>query len=125
MARQIDFRNDVDVTLGSILNEVAELVLGIETAMTDVVVEVPVMPDDRSVTVGTNLSQFRVFLDFDAPALVVAEVEMELVHIVHGQHVDIDFHRVQGDKMTTGVEVNATIGEVGVVFYCSAGELRV
>ena len=73
MTRQIDFGDNVDVTLGSILDEVAELVLGIETAMTDGVVEVPVMPDDRAVTVGTNLSQFRVFLDFDAPALVVAE----------------------------------------------------
>ena len=121
MARQINFGDDVDVTLGGVLDEVAEFVLGIETTMTDGIVEVPVMPDDRAVSVGANLSQFRVFLDFDAPALVVAQVEMELVHIVHGQHVDIDFHRVQGDKMTAWVEVHSAIGEVGVVFYCSAG----
>ena len=80
------------------------------------------MPDDRAVTVGTNLRQFRVFLDFDAPALVVAEVEMELVHIVHGQHVDVNLHRIQRDEMAAGIEMHATIGKVGVVFYCSAGQ---
>ena len=123
VARQIDFRNDVDVTLGGILDEVAELVLGIETTMTDGVVEVAIMPNDGTVTVGTNFSQFGILLDFDAPALVVAEVEMELVHVVHGQHVNVNLHRVQRDKMTTGVEVHATIGEIGPIADSAAGKL--
>ena len=82
VAWQVDFRDDVDMTLGGILDEVAELVLGIKATMADGVVDLSVMPDDSTVAVGANLSQFRVLLDFDAPALVLTEVEVELVHVV-------------------------------------------
>ena len=83
------------------------------------------MPDDRTITVGTNLCQFWILLDFDAPALVVAEVEMELVHVVHDQHVNVNLHRIQRDEMAARIEMHATVGEVGPVSYCSARELRV
>ena len=73
------------------------------------------MPNDGTVTVGTNFSQFGILLDFDAPALVVAEVEVELVHVVHGQHVNVNLHRIQRDEMATRIEVHATISEVGPI----------
>ena len=72
MARQVDLGNDVDVPLSSILDQVANLVLGIEAAVSDGVVEVAVMSDDRPVAIGTNRCQLRVFFDFDTPALVFA-----------------------------------------------------
>ena len=83
------------------------------------------MSDDRAITISTNLCQFRVFLDFDTPALVVAEVEVELVHVVHGQHVDVNLHRVQRDEVAAGVKVHATVTEGGLVSYCSARELTI
>ena len=120
MARQVDFGDDVDMTLSSILDEVAEFVLGVEASVTDGIVYVAVMPEDRTITIRTYLSQLRVFLDFDAPALVFAEVEVELVHVVQGHHVEVNLHRIQVHEMAARVEVHAAIGEVGIVSYCSA-----
>ena len=112
MPRQVDFGDDVDVALGGVLDEVAKLVLGVETAVANGVVQIPIMPDDRAIAIRANLRQFWIFLDFDAPTLVFTEVEMELVHVVHGHHIQVNLHRVQRDEVAAGVEVHSAIGEV-------------
>ena len=80
------------MSLGGILDEVTEFVLGVVATVVDGVVKIPIVPNDRATAICANLGQFRVFLDFDAPTLVLAEVEMELVHIMQCHHIQVYLH---------------------------------
>ena len=81
---QVDFRDDVNMTLSGILYKVAELLLGIKATIADGVINPTVATDNGAVAISTHLGKFRVFLDFDTPTLVLAEMEMKLVHVVQG-----------------------------------------
>ena len=74
MARKVDFRNHGDVTLGCISHDVLDFLLSVETAI------------GRTVALGAvaaDGSKLRILLDFDAPALVLGEVEVHGVHLEH------------------------------------------
>ena len=122
MPRQVDFGDDVDVALSGILDEVTKLFLGVETTVADSVIIPAVSTEDGSVAIGSNLGQFGILLDFDAPALVFRQVNVELVHVVQSHHVQINLHRVQVHIVAAHIEEHTTIGEFRPVADGAAGE---
>ena len=115
VARQVDLRDNVHMALSGILHKVAELFLSIEPAVPDGVIKSAVATDDGAVTIGANLSQLRVFLDLDAPALVFRQMEMELVHVMQCQHIDVNLHRVDVHEMEAGIEVHDTVSKTRII----------
>ena len=66
---------------------------------------------------GAHLRQPRVFPDFQAPARVVDEVELQLVQFVHGHQVDVLFHEVLVIEVAGHVEHHAAPRTVGGVLH--------
>lgn len=86
----VDLGDDRDVPLGGVRDDLADVVLGVETAVRLLVPERgrPVAPL-RTGAPGADLGEPGVALDLDAPALVVGEVEVEDVELVGGEEVEV------------------------------------
>ena len=80
--RHVNLGDDSDIALGSISHDVAYFLLGVETAVADAVIHGRIVAQRGTVTPTTNLGQSGVFLDFNAPALVIGQMPMQLVHAV-------------------------------------------
>ena len=131
MARQVDFGNDGDKPLAGILHDFARLLLRVEALMGLAVILARVVSYDRLGAVCAHGGEFRVFLDFDAPALVVGQVPVEAVDVVQREHVDEALHGVEGHEMARHVEVRTAIGEArrichlaGRYFYALSSRLQ-
>ena len=131
MSRQVDFGNDGDETLAGVLHDFARLLLRVEALMGLAVILARVVSYDRLGAVCAHGGEFRVFLDFDAPALVVGQVPVEAVDVVQREHVDEALHGVEGHEMARHVEVRTAIGEArrichlaGRHFYALGGRLQ-
>ena len=68
---QVDFGNDGDVALAGVVHHLADVALRIEALVRAAVIFARVVTNDRFGAVAAHLRQTRVFLDFDAPSLVV------------------------------------------------------
>ena len=89
VAGQVDLRHHVDVESGGVGDNLADLILGEETA---IALEGFAMTGVRQRALGAapgaDLGQLRIFLDLDAPAIIVGQMHVE----------DIEFlcrHRIQ------------------------------
>ena len=69
------------------------------------------LSDKGAITPSPNLSEFRVFLYLNTPALVVGEMDMKPVDVMQRQHVKVFFNLVNCEEMTAHVEMHATICE--------------
>ncbi len=95
MSGQFDLRNYGDITTFCIFDNFFNIFLSVKSTM------------NRAVFVfapGTNLGQFRIFLDFNAPSLVFGEMPVQTVHFVISQQIDIAFYKIFGHEMTTAVQ---------------------
>lgn len=115
MAGKVDFGNNSDITFGCISHNILDFFLGIEAAIGLAVILARVMADNSLLAVGTDSSQFRTFLDFDAPALVVGKMPMQAIHIVQALHVDELLHLIYRKEMAAHVEVDTAIAETGSI----------
>ena len=55
--------------------------------------------------------RFRIFLDLDAPSLVVCQVPVEAVHIVQGKNIDELLDRIYREEVPGNIEVHTAIRE--------------
>src|SRR6185437_3814694 len=78
--------------------------------------------DDGSRTARADVCEFWVFSDLDTPALVFGEVPMKIIHLVQGDEIDIAFDEVHGKEMAADVEMEAAVGETGVVGDVDGGD---
>ena len=117
MAGHIDFGNDGDVPVGSILHNFTHLVLCIESAVPHIFVQSRVASDDRPVSPCSHLSEQRILVDLHTPSLVFSKMPVEGVHVVQHHHIDILFDEIDIEEMTAHIEVHATVGETGAVGY--------
>ena len=115
MTGQIYFRDDGDMTFGGVGHQVAEFLLRVETAMTDRVIAVGIASEHGAAAPSAGVGQLGITLDLHAPPLVIGEMEVELVHIVHRHHIEIAFHRIEGDEVAAHIEVHAAVGELRMV----------
>ena len=125
VAGHVDFGNHRDVAFGCVAHDVATLLLRVETAVANAVVDGCVAAHNRACAPTANRGQLRVFFHFKAPALVVGEVPVELVHAVQGDEVDVFLHEVDGEEVARAVEVHAAIGKARLVLnhHCRQGHL--
>ena len=65
---------------------------------------------------GTDLCQFRIFLDFDSPSLIVRQMPVENVHLVHCQQVDKLVDILYRCVMTANVQHQSAMYKAGSVF---------
>ena len=64
---------------------------------------------------GSYLGEQGIFVNLDTPAVVVGEVEMELVELVQGHHVQVFLHFVDAEEMAAHIQVAATPFKTWVV----------
>ena len=119
VAGHVDFGHDFDVALTSVGHDVAELVLGVEVGavgLVDPVLGAGVHVGEHAV--GGNAAdggELGVLLDFHAPALVIAEVPVEAVHLVVGHEVNHALDVFDGEEVARNVEHEAAVLEAGLV----------
>ena len=105
------------MTVGGVFNEVAQFVLGVVTAVTSVVVFAGTkVAAHGAVAPRAHAVETGIFLAFEAPSLVVGDVEVESVHVVEREHVDILLHKLNGKEMAAHVEVHSAVGKARFVF---------
>ena len=73
------------------------------------------MADHGFLTFRSDLCQFRIFLDLDAPSLVVCQMPVETVHVVQGKNIDELLDRIYREEVPGNIEVHTTIWETWVV----------
>lgn len=89
MAWEVYLGNDVDVALGGVPDDAAHFFLGVVALLWGVVGDAAVLADDGVGAVLALECELGHALYFEAPALVVGEVPVELVEAVEGENVDI------------------------------------
>ena len=63
----------------------------------------------------SHLGEQRILVNLDAPAVVVGEVEMELVELVQGHHIQVFLHLVNIEEMAAHIQMAASPLETRVV----------
>ena len=122
VAGEVDFRDDGDTALSRICNDVPDLVFGVVAAVAYAVVGVPVAAHHRAVAEGADLGEAGIFVDFDPPSLVFAQVPVEAVELENGHHVKHLLDLIDAEEMPAAVKHHAAVGEAGCVFDLAAGE---
>ncbi len=57
------------------------------------------------------------FLYLDSPALVFCKVPMKCVHLMYGHHVNITFHLICSEEMSSAVQMHSAPFESRLVMY--------
>ena len=127
MTRQVDFRNNRDISFCRIGNDFFRLLLRIESAIRFAVVLTGVMADYSFLALRSDFRQFRILFDFDTPTLVFRQMPVETVDIVQGHHINICLDFVDRKEMTAHIQHHSPVTETGLVidfdgrqFYISA-----
>ena len=110
------------VAVGRVGHDLAHLILGIETAVADAVVGVEVLADAGAVAPRADFGELRIFLDLDAPALVLGQVPVEPVDLIGGGNVDVALGLLDRPEMTAGVQMDAAVVKARSVQDGDAGE---
>ena len=92
MSRHVYFRDDSNISLGSIRNNLFYLLLSI-------VAPVIVRPSP-----GTGLSQVRILLTLDSPSLVVCQMPVEMIQAMKRQQIDIALYLRNRKEMAADIE---------------------
>ena len=108
---ELDFGDNLHASHGGVGYHLLDFLLSVETAEALFVLACP----------RSDFREARIFLDFEAPARVVDEVELEFVHLIHRHHVDVFLHKVFVVKIACHVEHHAAPGMVGRVGHTDAG----
>ncbi len=104
MAGHIQLGDDGDVAAAGILDDVGVIVLAEVAA-----------GGAAHFQAAAVKGQVGPRLDLDAPTLVVAQVEVEVVDLVKGQPVDVAGHVPDGEEVAGYVQHDAAPGEAGGV----------
>jgi hypothetical protein len=87
----IDLRQCVDMSLGREVDDLPEIVAGVEAGVRPAVVVTCLVGTDEGLpSPGSDLGEPRVALDLDPPALIVGQVQVEDIALVKGNEVDED-----------------------------------
>ena len=121
MARNIDLGDDFNMAFGRIRNDVAQVILCIESANA----RGRLVVGDAHGGGARQLGQARVVDgvalfapivgDLDAPALVIGKMQVKLVELVHGHDIDGLLDLVYGQEGSGRVEHDAAVFEARCV----------
>lgn len=110
VAGHVDFRDDLDVEPGAVVDDVAQFVPGV------------VLAGSAGGPVVFGAGELRVFVALDAPGRVVREVEVKGVDFVAGEVADECFDEVRGEVVAAYVEHEAPEAEGRRVFDAAVGD---
>ena len=117
MSRHVNFRHDSDISLTCIFHYFPCFVLCVEAAVSNAVIKHCVEAYHRSGALRADGCQKRIFLYLYAPALVIAQMPVEHIHVVQREQIDIAFHKTQREKMARTVEHHTAMTEARAVLY--------
>ena len=119
MAGKVNLGNDIDVTCGCVFHKFAQLFPGVKSTVGCGIIggAVPALACVNlcGVAQRADFGEQWVFLALEPPSLVFGEVEMEFIHVVESQNVDIFLYRVEGEEMAAGVEMGAAVCKTGII----------
>ena len=125
VARHVYLRHHVDVALGRIANDVAALLLRVEAAVGDVVVDAhTARTDDGLLPHAALLRQVGQRLHLEAPTLVLGQMPVELVAAMQRHRIEELFDELDGEEVPAAIEQDATIAEARLVGYLHVGQLH-
>ena len=121
----LDLGNHGDAPLLGIGDDLANVVLGVKTAVQ------PVGPIGRArfriesvlnaASPGAYVREFRILLDLDAPAVVVHQVPMEGVHLLQRHGVEQALDLLLREEVAAHVEHQSAPAEARIIFERNAG----
>ena len=120
VSRHIDFRNHGNVSLGRISDDFFCFFLRIISAHRNIVEFFRATFFNRTLSLRTDFRQFRVFLDFYAPALVFREMPVKVIDIVQCQHVDYFLQIIHAKEMPAHVYHESSVTKPRRIFYAAA-----
>ena len=131
VTRKVDLRNNGNTEGSRICNHFLDLFLSVEAAVTLSVALVPLLVNHGAVPVCTDLCKLRIFLDFNAPALVLCKMPVEPVKLVGCHHVEVLLHLVNAEDMPADIQMHAPVCKSRLVLnghdrkypLCSCGSL--
>ena len=115
MTGQVYFRDYGDTELPGIIHHLPQLLLSVVTPVRNVVITVPVASHHCAGTHTAHLGEFRIFLAFYAPALVVGEVPVKTVEFVGCHSIEQTFYIFNRKEMTGTVQHHSPVGIGGRV----------
>ncbi|CDF22049.1 uncharacterized protein BN736_01776 [Prevotella sp. CAG:617] len=121
----VNFGQNLDVAFAGIGHYVTHLFLRIIIRSVGTVGIVAALRPVPLVGIGRDAAhggQARPFLDFGAPALVVAQVPVEAVEFVDGHEVEDFLHLFHTEEVAGGVEHEAAVAKAGLVGNAQAGQ---
>ena len=105
MSGKLYFRNDRDIPIGSILNNIFNLLLREKIrSVWSTVIFSGIFTYHGLFPLTSNLREFRVFLNLDTPPLVIRQMPMEHAQLMQSQHIDKSLHLIHREEMTTHVQ---------------------
>ena len=117
MSRKVEFRNNHYIALLGIGNEFLHFLLRVVPTIALCTREVTRFQHFILTSPSTLAGQLRILLDFDAPAVVVGQVEMKFVKFMVRHPVDVILEIVQFEERARHIEHESTIAESRSIFY--------
>ena len=109
MTRKIDLRNNCNSKIRSISNNIFYLLLSIESTISHVIKFIPVRTDHSAVSPGSDFRQFRIFLDFNPPALVITEMPMKSIQFICRHYIKIPLDLIYTEEMPGNIQMHTSI----------------
>ena len=116
MPRYFYFRDNVDVTCGCICHNLTDVILSVESSVWVRIVFCTVESSYLCrIPESSDFSQFRIFLYFNAPTLIVSQVPVEGVHLEACHLVHQLFYDSLAFKITSFIEHKRTYTKSGCI----------
>ena len=113
VAGDLHFGDHGHAAPAGVFHDLADVVLGVETAVRDAVAD-PAVPG-RLLAPGPDLGEAGILVDLDAPALVLGQVPVEHVLLVHRHQVDELHDLLLREEEAAAVEQGSTVPESGFI----------
>ena len=121
-----DFRDDSDVTLAGVSDDLANVGLRIVTAVAAIIAvgggRTRVKAVENICSPGTDLGEQRPFQDFNTPARVVIQVPVEIIELVERHPIKQLLHFVLIEEVAYAIEHPAAPGKSGGILDVNAGD---
>ena len=114
MTRELHLGHNLDVALTGICNQFTSLILCIEVrpiSLFGIITSILKVTHVRVIAHTTHRGELRIFLDLDAPALVISEMPVEAVHLIIGHDVNHTLQLVHFEEMSAHIEHKSTISK--------------
>ena len=123
VCRKLDLWNHIDMSPGSIANDLPNILLRIVTAVSTrrpfrqilTVATIPPLPPIRFGAEGRFRSKFRIFVYLDTPSSGIRQMHMQGVQLVKRHHIQQFHHFLFGEEMTGYIQMQSPIPKTRII----------